>query len=500
MLSYKKEFGSCATKGVESEIGMISELIFKNFKGFCDEERVPIAPMTMMFGANSAGKSSVMQVLSTVLIPQSRQPYMGFSKPPFDFFNCVHGHDLDQKITVGLTIVPDETHEIKQYVGTGMKPHVTYLFTYKYAGGGGGVLTEIVIRTAVIPDESAIPSEGPPPEDRVIKICDISGKTPTNSQTLVPDNQPVNALLDVQGWHPNQTLATMYEKLDATWRSTNNMQNFIDGLGTKYHGAAWDIVNTTTDNLLAYTVKGKHPERSVDVASYLESELAAYAALLDRSLNGDAIVTIAADRRDRDDNKGGKDAVSLFEKEAKTYERMWKHRDELNTALESMGVNYAVMAKDALHNIPAGTANLLFVRELDSDIPVGMKYHIGHGIKELIAILTEIIGAESQLFLIEEPAAHLHPRLAAELAEWLLKYALKSGKCFFVETHSEHMVLRLKRLVRSQKIRKNDAAILALTKDEQGAYILHIRMNERGEFVNPWPGGFFPERKTELLG
>ena len=42
---------------------LLRTLSLKNFKGFSDEVRIELRPITLLFGANSAGKSSVLQAL-----------------------------------------------------------------------------------------------------------------------------------------------------------------------------------------------------------------------------------------------------------------------------------------------------------------------------------------------------------------------------------------------------------------------------------------------------
>lgn len=48
---------------------MLRWLILKNFKAFGGEERIPLAPLTLIFGRNSAGKSSILQ--SILFLKQS---------------------------------------------------------------------------------------------------------------------------------------------------------------------------------------------------------------------------------------------------------------------------------------------------------------------------------------------------------------------------------------------------------------------------------------------
>jgi AAA15 family ATPase/GTPase len=45
---------------------LIKSLSLKNFKGFSDEVRIELRPITLLLGANSAGKSSVLQALHYV--------------------------------------------------------------------------------------------------------------------------------------------------------------------------------------------------------------------------------------------------------------------------------------------------------------------------------------------------------------------------------------------------------------------------------------------------
>jgi predicted ATPase len=45
---------------------LIKSLSLKNFKGFSEEVRIELRPITLLFGANSAGKSSVLHALQYV--------------------------------------------------------------------------------------------------------------------------------------------------------------------------------------------------------------------------------------------------------------------------------------------------------------------------------------------------------------------------------------------------------------------------------------------------
>jgi len=48
---------------------MIQDYQIKNFKSFVDSKNIPIKPITLIFGANSSGKSSILQ--SLLMLKQS---------------------------------------------------------------------------------------------------------------------------------------------------------------------------------------------------------------------------------------------------------------------------------------------------------------------------------------------------------------------------------------------------------------------------------------------
>lgn len=118
------------------------------------------------------------------------------------------------------------------------------------------------------------------------------------------------------------------------------------------------------------------------------------------------------------------------------------------------------------------------------------------------------IGSNS--IYIEQPELHLHPKQQCELADEFIM-AVKSGKKrLYIETHSEHLLLRIMKRLRHSaqgKISKDDP--LYITPDDicllyvdnkddgNGAYIDELKLSENGELLTPWHGGFFDESFKE---
>src|SRR5262249_32007801 len=74
---------------------------------------------------------------------------------------------------------------------------------------------------------------------------------------------------------------------------------------------------------------------------------------------------------------------------------------------------------------------------------------LGVGVSQVIPVLVHARAASDALIAIEQPEIHLHPALQAELGDVLIQSALGEQKnTFILETHSEHLILRVLRRIR----------------------------------------------------
>ena len=127
-------------------------------------------------------------------------------------------------------------------------------------------------------------------------------------------------------------------------------------------------------------------------------------------------------------------------------------------------------------------------------------FDVGHGVSQLLPFIVQCLTTQGQIISIEHPEAHIHPRLQSELGD-LLTQAIKPPyeNQFLIETHSEHLILRLQKLVRKGILRKDDISVIYVTRSKDGSRVQQLRMDDEGGFVDAWPDGFFPERLNELL-
>lgn len=136
---------------------------------------------------------------------------------------------------------------------------------------------------------------------------------------------------------------------------------------------------------------------------------------------------------------------------------------------------------------------------------------VGVGLSQVLPLVVSAFGSKNKLILMEQPELHIHPAMQAELADVFIDSAIGSNQnTLILETHSEHLLLRVLRRIRETTsgrtqdgmpaLRPDEVSILYIEKSEQGAKVTSIPITSDGDFAVPWPKGFFPERAEELFG
>jgi predicted ATPase len=113
------------------------------------------------------------------------------------------------------------------------------------------------------------------------------------------------------------------------------------------------------------------------------------------------------------------------------------------------------------------------------------------------------------LVAIEQPELHLHPALQVTIGDLFIEQAVKNDSVFLLETHSEHLLLRLLRRIRETSEDELPPGIAGLTAEqlsvnfveqtEEGLRIRLLKVSQDGDSSGDWPKGFFDERSGELF-
>jgi hypothetical protein len=200
--------------------------------------------------------------------------------------------------------------------------------------------------------------------------------------------------------------------------------------------------------------------------------------------------------------------------------------DILNDWLSSpqrFGLNYRIVITITEQGIPQSypeTSNhigfpiasfpdrfiLIHLFDVAMSIPVNLN-EVGAGIPQIIPVLAA--GLKAQQSFIEQPELHIHPKLQTEIGDFFLSCWNQRRNNFIIETHSEHIALRLLRRIRETKvahikhreyqISKEEVAFYYFNPVEGGTEVVHLRTTDDGDFLDRWPSGFFAEREAELF-
>ncbi|MBW1706176.1 MAG: DUF3696 domain-containing protein [Deltaproteobacteria bacterium] len=133
---------------------------------------------------------------------------------------------------------------------------------------------------------------------------------------------------------------------------------------------------------------------------------------------------------------------------------------------------------------------------------------VGIGISQVLPVLVGAYASQNQIIAIEQPEIHLHPALQADLGDVFIQSALgKSKNRFLIETHSEHLLLRVMRRMRETsngelpegvpKITPRDVCVLFVQPKGTSSAVRHLELDEEGQLLDAWPGGFFEEGYRE---
>lgn len=107
---------------------------------------------------------------------------------------------------------------------------------------------------------------------------------------------------------------------------------------------------------------------------------------------------------------------------------------------------------------------------------------VGYGVSQVLPIVTELLsGSSSEPFLLQQPEVHLHPRAQAALGTYFCGIATRN-RHLIVETHSDHLIDRIRMEVRdgSTALKPEDVLVLYFERDELDVKIHEIGFDSLG--------------------
>ena len=127
---------------------------------------------------------------------------------------------------------------------------------------------------------------------------------------------------------------------------------------------------------------------------------------------------------------------------------------------------------------------------------------VGYGVSQALPILVRILSEKNHKFLLQQPEIHLHPKGQAELASLLVGITASRQNSFIIETHSDHMIDRVRIEIMKGKIKPDDVSLIYLEPVGNRVRTHNISFDGQANMNNVPKGyrDFFLDESNKLLG
>lgn len=130
--------------------------------------------------------------------------------------------------------------------------------------------------------------------------------------------------------------------------------------------------------------------------------------------------------------------------------------------------------------------------------------NVGYGVSQALPILVEMFARpKGSYFVIQQPEVHLHPRAQAAFGDVVFELARVDKKIFFIETHSDFIIDRLRINYRdADSSELPEAQVLFFDRHDSGNKVFEIPITSRGDYDEVQPDSFrsfFIREQMKLL-
>lgn len=123
--------------------------------------------------------------------------------------------------------------------------------------------------------------------------------------------------------------------------------------------------------------------------------------------------------------------------------------------------------------------------------------NVGYGYSYVLPVIVAgLLSKKGDVFIVENPEAHLHPQAQSVLGKFLAWITEYSGVQVFVETHSEHIVNSFRVLVKQEVIDSENLNIIFFDQEYKD-WAVNIPVGKNGE-IQKWPVRFFDQEEKDL--
>lgn len=547
---------------------LIKSISLKNFKGFSEEVRIDLRPITLLFGANSTGKSTILQSLQLVREVLERGSadvdstlQGGKAVDLGGFRNFVHRHETDRVIEIGFGMeLGDESlpelsggaiEDLSQADAEVWHFHETL---DSIRSGVSTLEVKLSMSWSDLRNEAVICAYKLSFNDTWCAEI-ATGPDGRQPRLRMNANHPIFLAEDIEGeplFHeladwvmPKQDAAGFRTELGLT--TDDNGGEEVPNIPPSVLLAVLEVVRSASADspnpgfaAWLQRCKGALPEldRQIPIpASSPESAadifvLQAFSGFMSWMLAGP--LRLLRDQLTKSrylgplrcipprgfeasitkNDAGWSDGMAAWEALLSSPQEMlercshWmQDADRLNSGYGL--VRTQVQETDYNTGAPIGRAKPR-IALIDQAGLTHQALDVGVGISQVLPVVVAAQDDRASIVSIEQPELHVHPAVQVGLGDLFIDGAIERGLSFLLETHSEHLILRLLRRIKettegalpegASAVTPDDVNIVYLEIGQDGGVVAHsIGVDANGKFNDRWPRGFFPERMREAL-
>ena len=534
---------------------MINSVLIGNFKAFDKPQYIPIKPITLIYGPNSAGKSSVVQSLifaneaeRTGKLDLHTTDIGGSAIDLGGFRQFVHRRDAQRRLTWGCEIAAASASQFNGY----LSPYLSVVQTLK-----------VELSIGISLGDEGQPSRASEPvliryelwgdDDRILYMNRDRDGDLRLAHINLRHQLILNFLEDNE-----------FETWDVDDHQIEHFGDLVLGLVagmSRLFPEGMKFKKSLDRNEIKSSEGSKHaPEYASRFIMFLNDLVASSSSAIKSDF--DSLVYLGplrslparhlvfADHADANWYAGGGFAWDVVRLNATVRSKVneWLGSSVLKTPYELMinhsinveklrelliGFDESLMRENdeveinevdiVFDSLMSNEKFLAFLRnegiepivnleliDKKSDTAVSHR-DVGIGISQVLPVLVMAFASQNKLIAMEQPEIHLHPALQAELGDVFIDSAIsEQANRFLIETHSEHLLLRIMRRMREtyegnlpddkSAVTPEEVAVLYVEPVATGGSIVReMPLNEQGELVKAWPGGFFEESLREIF-
>jgi predicted ATPase len=444
---------------------MLTRLAFQNFKSWQDTGDIRLAPITALFGSNSSGKSSVLQMLlllkQTAESPDRAQVLnLGDDRSLVDlgtFQDVLFKHDLKDPLQVSLAWTLSRSLEIadpERQSGALFKGHtIDFSTCIEWQANGEPGLGRAVVKEMNY--RFTDKTFGMKQTAGKALEYDLFASPPKSFKFIRTQGRPWKLPSPVKCYGFPDQVRAYYQNA-----------SFLSDLELRFE--------ELFANIFYLGPLREYPKRQYSWAG---------AQPADMGRRGERVVDALLASRE----SGAKLSRGKGKKRLTVEQRVAEW-------LQKLGLI------DSFHVRPITEDGRLFQVWVRRD-PAAAEVlitDVGFGVSQILPVLTLCYYApEGSTILLEQPEIHLHPKVQAGLADVLVDAMKTRGVQIILESHSEHLLRRLQRRVAEETLDPDEAALYFCFTQAGESRLMPLDLDPFGTIKN-WPKDFFGDDFGEI--